>query len=126
MKIKITTKSTGEVPAEIIESLNPKTARAVIDALPIRGRGSRWGDEIYFSIGVSVQSENAKDVVEVGDIAYWPPGQALCIFFGPTPASRGQEPRAASPVNVFGKVSSEASVFRKARSGEEVVITKAE
>lgn len=126
MKIKITAKSTGEVPAEIIESLNPKTAKAVIDALPIRGLGSRWGDEIYFSIGVSVQSENAKDVVEVGDVAYWPPGQALCIFFGPTPASRGQEPRAASPVNVFGKVLNDASVFRKVRSGEEVVITKAE
>jgi hypothetical protein len=126
LKIKITAKSTGEVPAEIIESLNPKTAKAVIDALPIRGLGSRWGDEIYFSIGVSVQSENAKDVVEVGDVAYWPPGQALCIFFGPTPASRGQEPRAASPVNVFGKVLNDASVFRKVRSGEEVVITKAE
>ncbi|MCJ7609968.1 cyclophilin-like fold protein [Candidatus Bathyarchaeota archaeon] len=126
MKIKITAKSTGEVPAEIIESLNPKTAKAVIDALPIRGLGSRWGDEIYFSIGVSVQSENAKDVVEVGDVAYWPPGQALCIFFGPTPASRGQEPRAASPVNVFGKVLNDASVFRKVRSGEDVVITKAE
>ena len=126
MKIKITAKSTGEVPAEIIESLNPKTAKAVIDALPIRGLGSRWGDEIYFSIGVSVQSENAKDVVEVGDVAYWPPGQALCIFFGPTPASRGQEPRAASPVNVFGKVLNDPSVFRKVRSGEEVVITKAE
>ena len=126
MKIKITAKSTGEVPAEIIESLNQKTAKAVIDALPIRGLGSRWGDEIYFSIGVSVQSENAKDIVEVGDIAYWPPGQALCIFFGPTPASRGQEPRAASPVNVFGKVLNDASVFRKVRSGEEVVITKSE
>ena len=126
MQIKIATKSTGEVPAEIIESLNPKTAKAVIDALPIRGRGSRWGDEIYFSIGVSAQSENAKDVVEVGDIAYWPPGQALCIFFGPTPASRGQEPRAASPVNVFGKVRGDASMFRKVRNGEEVVITKAE
>ena len=126
MQIKITTKSTGEVPAEIIESINPKTAKAVTDALPIRGRGSRWGDEIYFSIGVSAQSENAKDVVEVGDIAYWPPGQALCIFFGPTPASRGQEPRAASPVNVFGKVHGDAGVFRKVRSGEEVTMTKAE
>lgn len=125
-KIKISTKSTGEVPAEINESLNPKTARAIIDALPIKGRGNRWGDEIYFSIGVSVERENAREAVEKGDLAYWPPGEALCIFFGPTPASGGDEPRAASPVNVFGKILGDPTVFRKVRSGEEVIISKAE
>jgi hypothetical protein len=125
-KIKIFAKSTGDVPAEIVESLNPKTARAIIDALPIRGRGNRWGDEIYFSIGLKVEGENAKQVVEKGDLAYWPPGEALCIFFGPTPASRGDEPRAASPVNVFGKILGDPTVFRKVRSGEEIVISKAE
>jgi len=126
MRIKISTKSTGDVPAEIVESLNPKTAKAIIDALPIKGRGNRWGDEIYFSIGVSVGRESAKEVVEKGDLAYWPPGEAFCIFFGPTPASRGDESRAASPVNVFGKVLGDPSVFRKVRSGEEVVISKVE
>jgi len=126
MRIKISTKSTGEVPAEIIESLNPKTAKAIIDALPIKGRGNRWGDEIYFGIGVNAGSENAKQVVERGAIAYWPPGEAMCIFFGPTPASRGDEPRAASPVNVFGKILGDPTVFRRVRSGEEVTIGKAE
>ena len=126
VKIKIVTKSTGEVPAEIIESLNPKTAKAIMNALPIKGRGNRWGEEIYFSIGVSAGSENAKDVVEKGDLAYWPPGEALCIFFGPTPASSGNEPRAASPVNVFGKILGDPTVFRRVRSGEEVAISKAE
>jgi len=125
-KIKISTKSTGEVSAEIIESLNPKTAKAIIDALPIRGRGSRWGDEIYFSIGVKAGSESTKQVVEKGDLAYWPPGEAMCIFFGPTPASRGDEPRAASPVNVFGKVLGDPEVFKRVRSGEEIIISKAE
>jgi len=126
MRITIFTKSTSDVPAEIVESMNPKTAKAIIDALPIRGRGNRWGDETYFSIGVKVGSESAKQVVEKGDLAYWPPGEALCIFFGPTPASRGDEPRAASPVNVFGKVLGDPRVFRKVRSGEEVIISKAE
>jgi hypothetical protein len=124
MKIKIFIKSVGEISAEILESLNPKTAKAIIEALPIKGRGNRWGDEIYFSIGVSIAGENSRQAVEQGDLAYWPPGEALCIFFGPTPASIGSEPRAASPVNVFGKILGDSSVFRKVRSGEEVTISK--
>ena len=123
--IKIFTKSTADVQAEIIESLNPKTAKAIIEALPIKGHCNRWGDEIYFSISTRVEAENARQVVEKGALAYWPPGQALCIFFGPTPASSGDEPRAASPVNVFGKIIGDPSVFRRVRSGEEVTISKA-
>lgn len=124
MKIKIFTKSVGEVPAEILESLNPETAKAIIEALPIKGRGNRWGDEIYFSVGVSIAGENSRQVVEEGDLAYWPPGEAICIFFGPTPASMGGKPKAASPVNVFGKILGDSSVFRKVRSGEEVIMSK--
>jgi hypothetical protein len=126
LKIKISTKSAGDVPAEIIESLSPKTAKAIINALPIRGRANRWGDEIYFNIGISVPEEGAKQDVEVVDLGYWPPGQAFCIFFGPTPASRGNKPRAASPVNVFGKVTGDPGAFRRVRGGEEVVISRAE
>ncbi len=126
MNVKIFTKSTGEVLAEVNESLNPKTARAIVAALPINGRANRWGDEIYFSIGVSISQENARQDVEKGDLAYWPPGEAICIFFGRTPASIGDEPRAASPVNVFGRVIGDAEVFRRVRSGDEVTITRAE
>ena len=125
MRIKIYTKSTGEVPAEIVETLNPKTAKAMIEALPIKGQANLWGDEIYFSIGVKADRENAKQVVDRGDLAYWPPGEALCIFFGPTPASSGDEPKAASLVNVFGKVLGDPTVFRKVRSGEEVHVSRA-
>jgi hypothetical protein len=74
-----------------------KTADAIWAALPIEGRANRWGDEIYFSIEATVPGEQGDEVVSVGDLAYWPPGHALCIFFGPTPASEGQEPQAASP-----------------------------
>jgi len=126
MKVRIITKSTGEIPAEITESANPETAKAIIAALPIRGRANRWGDEIYFSIGISIRQENAKQEVEKGDLGYWPPGEGFCIFFGPTPASTGTKPRAASPVNVFGKVIGDAEVFKRVRSGEEVTIAKAE
>jgi hypothetical protein len=121
MNIKITTLSTGPVKATLSEE-NPETTKAFIEALPITGRANLWGDEIYFSILVEAPPENRKSVVELGDIAYWPPGNAFCIFFGPTPMSRGDEIRPASAVNVFGKIDEDPKVFKKVRNGEEVKI----
>ena len=101
-----------------------KTAGAIWDALPIEAKGQTWGDEIYFDIDVTAPPEEARDVVDVGDLAYWPPGQAFCIFFGRTPASRGDECRAASPVNVVGKIVGDARMFTKVRSGSRVTIER--
>ena len=101
-----------------------KTAGAIWDALPIEAKGQTWGDEIYFDIGLTAPAEKARAVVEVGDLAYWPPGQAFCIFFGRTPASQGDECRAASPVNVVGKIVGDARVFTKVRSGSRVTIER--
>jgi hypothetical protein len=125
IKIKIFTSSTGYVPAEISVEKNPITAQAIRDALPIHGRANRWGDEIYFRIPVAVPVEKAREEVEVGDLAFWPPGNGFCIFFGRTPASTSEKPRAASPVNVFGRVSGDATIFQRTRSGEEIRIEKA-
>jgi hypothetical protein len=108
-------------------SLNDsKTAQNIWDALPIEGRVNTWGDEIYFSIPVNVGLENAKAVVSEGDLGYWPPGSAFCIFFGPTPASEGKEIRPASPVNIFGKIIGDSKVFKKVRSGAKIIIDKGE
>jgi hypothetical protein len=123
MRIKISTPSTGEVYAEFSEE-NLETARAIWDALPIEARANTWGEEIYFSIPVEAGAENPREVVEMGDLGYWPPGKAFCIFFGRTPASRGDEIRPASPVNVFGKVSGDPRVFKKVRGGERVTLEK--
>jgi hypothetical protein len=120
-EIKITA---GSVVASA-ELNDSKTADAIWDALPITARGNTWGDEIYFGIPVSADEENGKEVVEMGDIAYWPPGSAFCIFFGPTPASRGNEIRPASAVNVVGKVIGDAKAFKSVRSGEQVTLEKA-
>src|ERR1700675_4038946 len=76
-----------------------RTAGAIWDALPIEAKAETWGDEVYFSIGLDGGEEAPQAVVEMGDLGYWPPGQAFCIFFGRTPASRGDEIRPASPVN---------------------------
>ena len=103
-----------------------KTAQKIWEALPIKGSANTWGDEIYFSIPVKVESENAKAVVLEGDLGYWPLGNAFCIFFGPTPASEGEEIRPASPVNVFGKIIGDPKVFKKVRSGTKIIIEKSE
>ena len=113
--------SAGPVSA-IAELLDTPTARSIVAALPITGRASTWGDEVYFAIPVHADEEDARAVVEAGDIAYWPPGSALCIFFGPTPASRGSEIRPASPVNVVGRVRGDATVFRQVREGTPVLV----
>ena len=94
------------------------TASAVWDALPFDGRVQRWGDEIYFPIPVSAElASDASDVVEVGSVAYWPPGSAMCLFWGPTPASRGDECRAASPVNVIGAIDGDAIALGRLKPG---------
>jgi len=121
-KIKI---RAGQVE-QTAELLGTRTADAIWSALPIRGWANTWGEEIYFSIPVREEPEDPKEVVEMGDLGYWPPGSAFCIFFGPTPASRGSEIRPASPVNVFGRLDGDPKLFRQVTDGTEVLIERAD
>ena len=121
-KITITVKDV-KTSAELNDS---NTAQKIWEALPIKGSVNIWGDEIYFSIPVNVGLENAKEIVLEGDLGYWPPGNAFCIFFGPTPASQGDEIRPASPVNIFGKIIGDPKVFKKVSSGAKIIIEKSE
>ena len=114
----------GNVSAEA--QLNEsKTATAIWDVLPIHATGETWGDEIYFDIGLTVGLESPRDVVAVGDLGYWPPGRAFCIFFGPTPLSRGAEIRPASPVNLVGRIVGEPRVFKRVSAGTRVTLRRA-
>ena len=124
-KIKIHTASTGYVEAEIIEEKNPETSKAIIDSLPFESSASTWGEEVYFSIPVDVNEEKSQQEVEIGDCGYWPSGKCFCIFFGRTPASSGDKPVAASPVNVFGRVLGDPKVFNKVKDGETIKVEKA-
>ncbi|OLE50662.1 MAG: hypothetical protein AUG01_00060 [Candidatus Rokubacteria bacterium 13_1_20CM_2_69_58] len=110
------------VEAQLNES---KTATAIWDVLPIDATGETWGDEIYFDIGLTVGLESPRDVVAVGDLGYWPPGRAFCIFFGPTPLSRGAEIRPASPVNLVGRIVGEPRVFKRVSAGTRVTLRRA-
>ena len=102
------------------------TAKAIFDALPIRAKARRWGGEIYFSIVVSCElEENSRDVMTGGELGYWPPGRAFCLFFGPTPASDGDEIRAASAVNIVGRLKGDVSALWDVSNGAEVCIERA-
>ena len=111
------------LPASLQENA---TAAAIYKALPIEGQVNRWGEEIYFSIPVQVpEAEDAREIMGVGELGYWPSGNAFCIFFGPTPVSHGDEPRAYSNVNPFGHVDGDATQLRDVMDGERIFITKA-
>jgi hypothetical protein len=118
-KIRITSGSI-RVEAELNDQ---PTARAVWEALPIEARAMTWGDEVYFDIPVKMGLEpDTRAEVAVGELGYWPTGNAFCIFFGPTPASSGNTPVAASPVNILGRVAGDATVFCAVRHGDTVRI----
>lgn len=118
-KIKITMNKNSF----IAELKDTPTAKAIINKLPFEGISIRWGDEIYFSIPVSASIEtNARDILEVGEIAYYPPMSAFCIFFGPTPASTDIRPRAADLVNVIGKITSEISPLNNVSNNEKIYV----
>ena len=108
-----------EVTAELNDSA---TAELIWNALPIEASGSTWGDEIYFRTSIEDQERDSQDVVDMGDVAFWPPGQALCLFFGPTPMSRGDEIRPASAVNVVGKIEGDPTALKSVPSGSRVLV----
>jgi hypothetical protein len=120
--IRVTTGVT-RVTAELNST---RTAQAIWDALPLKGRTNIWGDEIYFSIPINLELENGQELVSKGDLAYWPSGPAFCIFFGPTPMSQGQEIRPAGPVTVLGRVTGDTEVLRQVAPGAEITIEREE
>jgi hypothetical protein len=118
---KITIKASDvSMDAELMQT---STALAIYHSLPLSGAANVWGDEIYLEIPLQLELEDdARQDVDVGDLAYWPSGPAFCIFFGPTPVSRGNAPRAYSPVNVFGRIKGDAAVFKSIAKGTRISI----
>ncbi len=114
---------TGKVQRKAV--LNSSSmAEALWKSLPQTSSVSRWGDEIYFVTSTEPAEGEKKEVVEKGDIAFWVPGKAFCIFFGPTPMSQGEEIRAASPVVMLGKVQGSLEEFKKVQDGDEIRVEK--
>lgn len=111
---------------EVTASLNDSdTAGLVWGALPISASVSTWGDEVYFRTDLSVSEDDAREVVDMGAVAFWPPGQALCLFFGPTPMSMGDEIRPASAVNVVGQIDGDPMILKSVMAGSPVKVERA-
>jgi len=118
-----------EVESTFLEAelLDTPTGRKIGEALPIEGSVNVWGDEIYFSIPLTLELErDASQDVAIGDLGYWPAGPAFCIFFGPTPVSIGNQPRAYSPVNVFGRLLDNPEPLKSVSNGATIKISPAE
>ena len=116
-KIRFVAEGFGVAEGELVRFHSPITVDGLAKALPFEGRVARWKEEIYFETPVKLGSEKAKSKVEVGAIAYWPMGSALCIFYGPT------DPY--SPVNVVGRIVSNLDMFRTVKSGTKIRVEKA-
>tara|TARA_B110000438_G_scaffold160333_1_gene153561 strand:- start:5947 stop:6318 length:372 start_codon:yes stop_codon:yes gene_type:complete len=99
------------------------TSNLFYDLLPMNGESQIWGDEIYFSTQIKIENDDwAKETVELGDIAFWPPGNALCLFFGSTPISAPNEIRPASPTNIMGKINGDLELLKNVKPGDNVKV----
>ena len=114
--IKFLLEGVGEAEGEIIRIRSPRTADAILKALPIEGMSALWQEEVYFDIPVKMGNEKSSPTVEKGDLAYWPMGAAFCIFWG--------DSQPYSPVNIIGKVTKNLEFFEQVKSGTKIIITK--
>ena len=115
-RIRLIAEGYGEAEGELIRFQSPVTVDRLAEALPFEGRVARWKEEVYFETPVKLGAEKAKSKVEIGSMAYWPMGSALCIFYGPT--------QPYSPVNVLGRVVSNLEMFRTVKSGTKVRVER--
>ena len=105
-----------------VKALDNPTVKKINESLPLESKANLWGDEIYFDIGVTAPSSGATLDVNVGDIAYWPEGKCLCIFFGRTPASSGNKPVPASEVVIVGRAKINPDKLKKAKTGDKITV----
>jgi len=116
-KVVFAIESVGEAQAELFRFASPRTADAILKRLPVQGRAALYGEEVYFKIPIKAPGENPRKKVEVGSIGYWPIGDAVCVFFGPT--------QPYSPVNLLGKITTGLELFRDVKEGTLIEIRKA-
>ena len=112
--IKFVLEGVGEAEGELIRHLSPRTVGAITKNLPIEGRMATWKEEVYFEVPIGMGDEKSKPKVEKGTIAYWPMGNAICIFYGDT--------QPYSPVNIVGEITGNLEIFAKAKSGSRIKI----
>ena len=126
VEILIELEGIGVVQGVLRDDVNPRTYHAFMSNIPFDANANTWGKEVYFETPVSTPLEKGKQDVEVGDIGYWPPGKAMCLFFGPTPLSPADKPRAATPVNVIGRITVNIELLSRVVDGTTIKVRLAE
>lgn len=117
ISVKFLVEELGEAEGEFVRHLAPRTVDAIVKKLPLEGRAALWKEEVYFEIPVKMGEEKAKATVEKGDLAFWPMGNALCIFYG--------ESQPYSQVNIVGRITGNLELFSKVKSGEKIKVERA-
>ena len=125
-KILVDIQGLENITIELDDTFSPKTCKSIIDSLPFSVNAHVWGEEIYTDESpISQSEENAKDLVSINDVAYWPSGKAVCLFFGPTPIGKKDEIKPYSPVNVVGKIiDPDKSIIKKFTDGTKISFKK--
>jgi hypothetical protein len=114
VKIKLVIEGLGEAEGELVRFLAPRTIDTIVRKLPLEGRAALWKEEVYFEIPIKMGEEKAKPIVELGTIAFWPMGSALCVFYGKS--------QPYSPVNILGKITNNLDIFRQVKSGNTIKV----
>lgn len=115
-KVVFSIDGVGDASGEFHRFASPRTADALLKRLPVRGRAVRYGEEVYFQVPVKAPGENPRSSVDVGTVAYWPMGDAVCVFYGPT--------KPYSPVNLLGRITEGLELFRAVKEGTVITISK--
>jgi len=120
---KITIKCSSLKGGIEVECIDNPAANKIIESLPIESTAQTWGDEIYFDTGITAPAQGATIDVSIGDVAYWPEGKCLCIFFGKTPMSTDEKPVPASEVVIIGRTTATPDLLRKAKAGSSITVS---
>ena len=125
-KILVSIPELENITISLDDTNSPKTSANILDSLPFSVNAHLWGEEIYTDESPITQAEeNAKDLVDLNDVAYWPSGKAICLFFGPTPIGKKGEIKPYSPVNIIGKIiSADKSVIKNFKEGTKITFQK--
>ena len=114
IKVKFSIEGLGDAEGELVRFLAPRTVDTIVRKLPLEGRSALWKEEVYFEIPVKIGEEKAKSRVEVGTIAFWPMGSALCVFYG--------QSQPYSQVNILGKITKNLDLFKQIKSGTTIKV----
>ena len=117
VKVKFIVEGLGEAEGELVRFLAPRTIDMIVRKLPMEGRAALWKEEVYFETPIKMGEEKAKATVEVGTIAFWPMGSAICIFYGSS--------QPYSPVSILGKITANLELFKQTKSGTKIRIQSA-